>query len=295
LNLWSRDVITRQIQARLRKVGGVSVKRLLPEKDLDGIGPFIYFDHFGPVDVAAGKGIAVPPHPHIGLATVTYLFSGELVHRDSLGHEQMIRPGEVNWMTAGRGIVHSERTDPGGAAAGGVIHGIQTWVALPPAAEQCPPDFANYRPASLPCWQTDGAAVTVIAGRAYGETSPVRARSELSYVDIGLEPGVEAPLPPEPPDLGIYLVSGAVTVGSVVLRPGALGLLASRDRGLRVRALERSRLMLLGGAPVESPPYLWWNFVASSRARIEQAKSDWRNHRFPPVPGDAGRMDMPGE
>ena len=262
------------IDPRPRDLGGFSVRRVLPAAGLRMVGSFIFFDHMGPADFAPGTGIDVRPHPHIGIATVTYLYEGALLHRDSLGVVQDIEPGAVNWMTAGRGIVHSERTGPALRQSGHRIHGIQSWVALPRADEETEPAFRHYPAATLPELTVGDARLRIIAGTAYGAASPVEVRSPTLYVDVRLPRGGSLPLPADHEERGVYLAEGRATIGSdsvtagqmAVLEPGAATTLTAR---------EDVRAMLLGGAPADGPRHIWWNLVSSSEARIEQAKRDW--------------------
>jgi hypothetical protein len=243
----------------------------------------------------AGEGIDVRPHPHIGLATVTYLLDGQIRHRDSLGTVQDIKPGEVNWMTAGRGIVHSERTGPDVRAAGSNLFGLQCWVALPQAKEECDPAFSHTGSQELPILDGDGATARIIAGSYFGKTSPVPVQSPLFYVDLALQPGARLTLPAEYPEQALYVVDGTLDLGRdgrfeqgqlLVLKPGAtVTLAATENRGARV--------MLLGGEPMDGPRYLTWNFVSSSADRIEQAKEDWKAMRFPHVPGETEFIPLP--
>jgi hypothetical protein len=256
------------------------------------VGPFIFFDHMGPAALAPGDGLDVRPHPHIGLATVTYLFDGEILHRDSVGSVQPIRPGDVNWMTAGRGIVHSERTPPGLRAAGARVHGIQTWVALPRAQEETAPAFAHYAAAALPVVTLPGVAVRVIAGTALGARSPVEVFSPTLYAAAELAPGARLALPPEHEERAVYLVEGAARVAGTALEPGAMAVLAA-GADVEIRADTTSVVMLVGGEKMHGARFIWWNFVSSSRERIEQAKADWREDRFPPVPGETERIPLP--
>jgi redox-sensitive bicupin YhaK (pirin superfamily) len=271
------------IEARTRDLGeGFAVRRILPAARRRMVGPFIFFDHMGPVDFAPGHGLDVRPHPHIALATVTYLFEGEIVHRDSLGSHETIRPGEVNWMTAGRGIVHSERTGPELRARGARLHGIQLWVALPAEHEEHAPEFHHHDAASLPELELAGARVRVLAGSAYGATSPVRTFSPLAYVDATVPAGGELPLP-DAEERALYVADGRVSCGSERAGSGTMLVLAAAARAFRAET--PARVMLIGGAPV-GPRHIFWNFVSSSPERIEQAKADWRAGRFPKVPGD---------
>jgi redox-sensitive bicupin YhaK (pirin superfamily) len=255
------------------------------------VGPFIFFDHMGPAALAPGEGLDVRPHPHIGLATVTYLFEGEILHRDSVGSVQAIRPGDVNWMTAGRGIVHSERT-PEALRGGARVHGIQTWVALPRAHEEAEPAFAHHAAATLPVVELPGATVRVIAGTALGARSPVGVFSETLYAAAELAPGASLVVPTEHDERAVYVVDGSAAVAGVALAPGEMAVLAPGGH-VEVRAGASSTVMLVGGAKMDGPRFIWWNFVSSSRERIERAKAEWREDRFPPVPGETERIPLP--
>jgi redox-sensitive bicupin YhaK (pirin superfamily) len=273
------------IEGRLRDLGGFSVLRVLPATVRRMVGPFIFFDHFGPAAFPPGAGMNVRPHPHINLATVTYLFEGDIVHRDSLGSEQLIRPADVNWMTAGRGIVHSERSDPLARATGGRMHGIQLWVALPTADEETEPSFHHHPAHTLPRQDGDGVALRVIAGTAFGLTSPVRTFSPLFYVDAALNDGATLALPDDHEERSFYVTTGRVRCGDQVFEPGRLVVF---DRGARpsLHAEGPARVVLLGGAPLDGDRHIWWNFVSSRRERIDEAKRAWKEGRFPRVPGD---------
>ncbi|MBK9090617.1 MAG: pirin family protein [Holophagales bacterium] len=273
------------IDARRRDIGGFAVRRLLPFRLRRLVGPFVYFDEMGPVSFEPGSGLDVLPHPHIGLETVTYLYGGELLHRDSLGSRQLIRPGDVNWMTAGRGIVHSERTPPDVRAAGATLHGLQLWVALPPDAEETEPAFVHHPGATLPEVDRDGVRLRVLASSAYGATSPVKVRSPLFYVDVAMAAGSELPLPVEHEERAVYVVEGSIAAGAERSGPGSL-LVFAPGGGVVLRAEAPARAVLIGGAPLERPPLIDWNFVSGSRERIERAKRDWKEGRFPRVPGD---------
>lgn len=278
------ETIALVIEARPRDLGGFGVRRALPSGERRMVGPFIFFDHMGPTELAAGHGIDVRPHPHIALATVTYLFAGEMVHRDSLGSLQPIRPGDVNWMLAGRGIVHSERTGDEVRRRGGPLHGIQSWVALPRADEENAPFFDHHPAATIPAIHRAGAALHVVAGEAYGARSPVRVASPTLYVAAALESGAALPLPDEHPERAVYVVEGELAVGP--RRFGAGTMVVFHPGAAEVHARAASRLVLIGGAPLDGERHIWWNFVASSRERIERAKADWREGRFGVVPGD---------
>ena len=282
------------VDARRRDIGGLAVRRLLPWRQRRLVGPFVYFDEMGPVSLEPGTGLDVLPHPHIGLETVTYLYDGELLHRDSLGSRQLIRPGDVNWMTAGRGIVHSERTPPEGRAAGAPLHGLQLWVALSPDSEETEPAFVHHPAATLPELDRAGVRLRVLAGSAYGETSPVKARAPLFYVDVAMPAGSALPLPDEHEERAVYVVSGSIAVGAEQSGPGRMLVFAPRAEVV-LRAESPARAVLIGGASLERQPYIDWNFVSASRERIERAKRDWREGRFPRVPGDEAEfVPLPG-
>ena len=278
------DPIALVVEARPRDLGGFGVRRALPSTGRRMVGPFIFFDHIGPSEMPPGHGIDVRPHPHIALATVTYLFAGEMDHRDSLGSYQTIKPGDVNWMLAGRGIAHSERTGEEARRRGGPLHGIQSWVALPTADEENAPRFDHHPAATIPHLARPGAALQIVAGTAYGARSPVGVCSPTLYVAATLEAGATLPLPDEHPERAIYVVEGEVSVGPRRLAPGAMAVF--NPGAAEVRAVAPSRFVLIGGAPVDGERHIWWNFVASSPARIERAKTDWKEGRFGVVPGD---------
>lgn len=274
------------IEARTRALtNGFTVRRLLPSLPRRMVGPFIFFDHMGPVRLAANQGVDVPPHPHIGLATVTYLFEGELLHRDSLGSEQLITPGAVNWMTAGRGIVHSERSPAAAREAGPRVHGLQLWVALPTAFEEVEPSFRHHAADTIPVVERGDARVRVVAGSAFGATSPVKALSELFYVDADLPHGAELEVPEAYPERAAYVVDGAISCDGEEYGAGTM-IVFREGVTACVTAAAPSRVMLLGGAPLDGERHIWWNFVSSSTERIEQAKRAWKEQRFPKVPGD---------
>jgi len=256
------------------------------------VGPFIFFDHIGPAEFAPGEGLDVRPHPHIHLATVTYLFEGEILHRDSLGSVQPIRPGAVNWMTAGHGIVHSERSGDESRARRERLHGIQSWVALPRAEEGRDPCFVHHPADTLPELEQGGATLRLVAGSAFGETSPVEVFSPLFYLDVRLPRGVTAPVPEEPRERAVYVASGAVEVGGRSLKEGQMAIL---DHGVHgaVRGEEDARVLFFGGEPLDGERHLWWNFVSSSQAAIDAAKRRWRDGGFDPVPGDDEFIPLP--
>jgi redox-sensitive bicupin YhaK (pirin superfamily) len=272
------------IEGRPRDLGGFSVERVLPARERRLVGPFIFFDHFGPVTMPPGVGMDVRPHPHINLATVTYLFEGELVHRDSLGSHQVIRPGEVNWMTAGRGIVHSERSPAHERTRGARAHGLQLWVALPREYEETAPAFDHYDQAVLPQLPAPGLERRLIAGSAWGVASPVRTLSPLFYVDVAMAPEAQLVLPDEYEERAAYVLSGTVRAGDQRLVAGQIAVFPTGRTVLQAEG--QARVMLLGGAPLDGERHIWWNFVSSSQERIEQAKRAWREGLFPRVPGD---------
>lgn len=285
------SAILARIAPAPRDIGSFSVRRALPAREQRSVGPFVFFDEMGPVTLAAGDGLDVRPHPHIGLATVTYLFEGAITHRDSLGVVQVIRPGDVNWMTAGRGIVHSERTPDELRRTGSRLHGIQTWIALPEAEEETAPAFHHHPAASLPRWEEPRAVLRLIAGTGFGRTAPVRVASSMLYVHAELQPGAHLSVPPEHPERAVYLVTGDLSVADEELTPGTLAVLAP---GTPVTLTSRTGagLMILGGTGL-GPRHLWWNFVARTPARIAQAKADWAAGRFPPVPGETEFIPLP--
>jgi redox-sensitive bicupin YhaK (pirin superfamily) len=257
------------------------------------IGPFIFFDQMGPAEFLLGAGMDVRPHPHIGLSTVTYLFDGEIIHRDSLGTVLPIRPGELNWMTAGRGIAHSERTAPELRSAGSRLFGIQSWVALSAADEETRPDFVHYGAEEMPVLTGEGKTMRVIAGSVLGASSPVRTSSAMFYADVSLTAGASVPLDPDHQERAIYTVAGDVEIAGDVFGPAQLLVFRPGDR-ITIRAKSNARFMALGGEPMDGPRHIWWNFVSSSKDRIEQAKADWKMARFESVPGDSEFIPLPG-
>jgi redox-sensitive bicupin YhaK (pirin superfamily) len=282
----SCDALEMVIAPRVRDLGGFNVRRALPSAQRQMVGPFIFWDQMGPAELAVGEGIDVRPHPHIGLATVTYLFDGKIMHRDSLGSAQAITPGDVNWMTAGKGIVHSERTTAEWKGEPGrKMFGIQSWVALPKAAEEVEPDFFHHRAETLPLIEAEGKRVRIIAGSLFGKTAPVRTFSEMFYADAELAPGAKMPLPAGHEERGIYIAEGTIDIAGDTFESGRLLVFRPGDE-ITVTALAPSRLLLLGGEPMDGPRHIWWNFVSSSRERIEQAKENWTQKRFDIVPGD---------
>ncbi|WP_305042762.1 pirin family protein [Geoalkalibacter sp.] len=281
------------LEPKDRDLGGFSVRRLMPSDRLKSIGPFVFFDHLGPARFAPGTGIDVRPHPHIGLATITYLFDGEILHRDSLGHVQPIRPGEINWMTAGRGIVHSERTPPALRQAGHDLHALQLWVALPVDQEETDPEFLHYDAAQLPSVEKAGLSLRVMIGEAFGVQSPVKTYSPTLYLDARLAKGSILPLPDGVEERAVYVVAGSLAARDRLIPSHHLAVF-DETPGIELIATEDSRLVVIGGKPLGKRT-VWWNLVASRRELIEQAKADWKNGRFPQVPGETEFIPLPGD
>jgi redox-sensitive bicupin YhaK (pirin superfamily) len=284
------DPIELTIEPRIRSLGEFDVRRVLPAAARRMVGPFVFLDHMGPAVFPPGQGIAVRPHPHIGLATITYLFEGEIMHRDSLGFVQLIEAGAVNLMTAGRGIVHSERaTDD--VVMISRLHGIQSWLALPLELEETEPGFAHYPAGSLPELEVGEATVRVIMGEAYGARSPVTTYSPTLYLEVRLPAGAELALPRDASERAAYVTEGAITIAGHGYPEGTLAV-ARSGAEVGVRATSPSRLMIVGGEPL-GPRHIWWNFVSSSKERIEQGKRDWAEGRFAGVPGDDEFIPLP--
>jgi redox-sensitive bicupin YhaK (pirin superfamily) len=286
------DAIDLVIVPRTSDLGGFSVRRALPNARRRMVGPFIFCDHMGPAEFRSGQGLDVRPHPHIGLATVTYLFDGEIVHRDSLGNDIPIRPHAVNWMTAGRGIAHSERTSLDHRMAGEKLHGMQCWVALSKDAEETAPAFVHYDAAALPVVSGEGKIIRIVAGAAYGQRSPVKTAWDTIFADAVLDAGATLPLDADYQERAIYIVSGEIEIARDRFDAGRLIIFRSGDR-LTVKALAPTRLAILGGATMDGPRHIWWNFVSSRKERIEQAKADWKAGRFAAVPGDPEFIPLP--
>ena len=286
------DAIEHVINARPRDIGGFEVARALPYAKRRTVGPFIFFDRMGPAEFGPGEGIDVRPHPHIGLATVTYLFDGEIMHRDDLGYEQPIRPGDVNWMTAGRGIVHSERTRAEVRDSHSTMFGIQSWVALPKDQEEADPAFFHYPANTLPAISRDGVEMRLIAGTAYGETSPVATESHMFYVDVRMDTGTSLEVTDEHEERAVYVVEGAIAIDGETHGENEMLILAP-NADVTVTAQGVSRIMLLGGAPIDGERHIWWNFVSSSKERIDQAKADWKEGRFGKIEGDDDFIPLP--
>jgi redox-sensitive bicupin YhaK (pirin superfamily) len=284
------DEVAMVIQPRSRDLGGFTVRRVLPSPKCRAVGPFVFFDEMGPADFAPGQGIEVRPHPHIGLATVTFLFAGQILHRDSLGFVQAIEPGAVNLMTAGRGIVHSERTDPALRRVGQFLHGIQTWMALPEDRQEIDPDFVHYPAERLPKHTRSGVTTTLIVGEAHGLRSPVAVHAATLYLEHRMEAGSQVPLPHHVAERAVYVVAGEVTLGTGTFSEGMMVVL--RAGGIELRARSDSHVMVIGGDPIGAR-HIWWNFVHSSPERIEQAKRDWSAGAFAKVPGDDEFIPLP--
>ena len=283
----SCDPIETIIVPRTSDLGGFSVRRALPSVKKRMVGPFIFFDQMGPAELIVGGGIDVRPHPHIGLATITYLFEGEIYHRDSLGTDQLITPGAINWMTAGKGIVHSEREREERMKAPRPLFGLQTWVALPHHLEETAPDFQHLPNEAQPEFSDGGASVKLIAGSLYGHTAPVKTASDMFYADVTLEPGAKIPLDAGHEERGIYTIAGQITIAGQSFDPAQLMVFKPGDKlVIENTSPAPARFVLLGGAAMDGHRYIWWNFVSSSKERIEQAKEDWRQGRFDIVPGD---------
>jgi redox-sensitive bicupin YhaK (pirin superfamily) len=283
--------IYKLLESEEKDLGGFKVRRILPHDTHQMVGPFIFFDHLGPSVFAAGKGVDVRPHPHIGLATVTYLFEGVILHRDSLGSVQEIHPGAVNWMTAGHGIVHSERTPDFVRAQEAALHGIQTWVALPTEAEETEPWFRHYQAHDLPIWQNEGVSFKLIAGHAYGHQSPVQTFSPMIYLEVNLAPNSQFILPADYPERAIYSITGELIIDGVTIEPHRLAILAP-ERSIQISAKTAAHCVVIGGNPV-GERHKWWNFVSSRLERIEQAKADWQNKQFAEVPLEAEFIPLP--
>jgi len=288
----SSDAIELAIVPRTVDLGGLTVRRALPSARRRMVGPFIFFDHFGPAEFRSGAGLDVRPHPHIGLATVSYLFDGEIVHRDSLGTLATIKPGDVNWMKAGRGIAHSERTDEKRRTGGDHLHGLQCWNALPAAQEESAPDFIHHGVDALPLIAGEGKTVRLVAGAMYGAKAPLETTWDTLFADATLKAGARLPVDADYEERAIYVVAGDVEIAGDTFGPGQLLVLRPGDR-LSVVATGDARVVLVGGAPMDGPRHIWWNFVSSRKDRIEAGKADWKAGRFEPVPGDSEFIPLP--
>lgn len=294
--------VSRTIKPRRRDLlGGFEVARVLPSAEQRSVGPFVFFDHMGPAKFSPGKGLDVRPHPHVGLATVTYLFEGEIMHRDSLGTEQSIRPGDVNWMVAGRGIVHSERTPQAPRRAGSSLHGIQSWFALPRDQEEVKPSFAHHPVNRLPTLNRGDVNVRLILGKGFGLTSPVKVLSPTIYADAMVAERGALELAPDYPERAIYVVEGSAEISGVVVEAGSLAVLLP-EVAVTIHARGFTRFMILGGEPLDGARQLWWNFVASDAAKLEAAKAEWgeatangfkATSRFALPPGETDAITLP--
>jgi hypothetical protein len=278
------------IDSELKDLGGFSVRRVLPAAARSMVGPFIFFDHFGPTEFPPGEGVQVRPHPHIGLSTVTYLFEGEIIHRDSLGYVQAIQTGAVNLMTAGRGIVHSERAGDDLERVSR-LHGLQVWMALPVAEEVCDPEFTHYPASELPGFEQDGVAIRVIMGEAFGHESPVTQYAPTLYLECNFPAATVLKLPNSHDEIAAYVVTGEMRIGESIVTAGRMAV-APAGESLRLQAAKDSHVIVIGGARF-GERHIWWNYVSSSRQRIEQAKQDWRNKRFDEVPGESEFIPLP--
>lgn len=284
------DAIETLIVPRARDLGGFEVRRALPAPKRQMVGPFIFFDQAGPAELLTGQGIDVRPHPHIGLGTVTYLLRGDFHHRDSTGADQIIRPGELNWMVAGRGVTHSERTSAMARSGPNSLFGIQTWLALPDSHEDMAPMFEHHASEALPVIEDRGVTVRLILGSAYGEKAPATLFSEAFYADVTLAPGGRLPLPDGHEDRGLYILDGSLSIAGQEFEAGRMMVFRPGDRITVAAGSRGARLMILGGATLPGPRYIWWNFVASSRERIEEAKAAWRAENW-----GQGRFDLPAD
>ena len=284
-DIGSCDPVDLVIQPTVHDLGGFQVRRVLPVAKRRMVGPFIFFDHMGPAVLPPEQPINVRPHPHIGLSTLTWLFEGTIMHRDSLGYAQEITPGEVNWMTAGKGIVHSERTPERLMGQANPLSGLQAWMALPKTHEETDPSFQHFEADALPVVDGDGVRAVVVAGTAWGQTAPVAVFSETLYADVTLRAGATLTVGTEHEERAIYPLSGEVEIDGDTFAPGGM-LVLKPNVTFDIKAAKDTHLVLIGGAAMDGPRHIWWNFVHSDKERIAQAKADWREKRFPPVPGD---------
>ncbi len=286
------DSIEHIIIPRVGDIGGFEVHRALPSRARQMVGPFIFWDQMGPGEFLTDKGVDVRPHPHIGLSTVTYLFKGTLDHKDSLGFDQRIEVGDVNLMTAGSGIVHSERTGTDIRKTPSELFGIQSWLALPKKYEENSPAFKHIDKTALPVMEYHGVSARLIMGGLWGKSSPVQSFTDTLYIDVSLEAGANFELPSETEERAVYALGGRIEIGGVVHEPSQMLVFRPGDQ-IVVKALDNVRLMVLGGEAADGPRHIWWNFVSSSKERIEQAKEDWRKNRFDAVVGDDEFIPLP--
>ncbi len=280
----TKQLLVNLVSPKIADLGEFSVRRLLPSAKQRAVGPWVFFDHMGPVNFKPGPGVSVRPHPHINLATVTYLFEGEILHRDSLGHKQLIHPGDINLMVAGSGIVHSERESEDSVQYESRLHGLQLWLALPESEEETTPQFLHYPSTDIPTLSINGVTVTVMMGRAFGMTSPVKTFTDTLYLEACLGPGQQIMFPDKAEELAVYVAQGCLEISGEMVSEHTLAILNPRADGV-ISARENSRIVFIGGTPV-GPRFMWWNFISSRKERIEQAKLDWREGRFDKVPGD---------
>ena len=284
------DAIETVIVPRTRDLGDFEVRRALPAPQRQMVGPFIFFDQAGPAEFLTGQGVDVRPHPHIGLGTVTFLYRGDFHHRDSIGTDQVILPGAVNWMVAGKGVTHSERTSEAGRKGPHSLYGIQTWIALPEDCEDMAPIFEHHGKETLPQFDAEGIKATLILGHAYGEKAPATLYSETFYLDVALAPGARFPLPDDHEDRGLYITEGSVTVAGDTFEAGRMMVFRPGDKITVAAGAQGARLMALGGATLNGPRYVWWNFVASSREKIAHAREEWRAANW-----GEGQFDLPAD
>lgn len=282
------DAIETLIVPRAHDLGGFEVRRALPSPKRQMVGPFIFFDQAGPAEFVTGRGVDVRPHPHIGLATVTYLYRGEFQHRDSLGTNQVILPGAVNWMIAGRGVTHSERTSEATRKAPHNLFGIQTWVALPEDKEDVAPSFEHHGKDVLPIVEDDGVSLRLILGRAYGETAPARIFSDTFYGDVTMKAGARLPLPDDHEDRGLYVTEGSISIAGEEFEAGQMMVFRPNDQITVAAGTQGARVIVLGGETLNGPRYIWWNFVSSKKERIDEAKEEWRKAQW-----GNGQFDLP--
>ncbi|TNF47730.1 MAG: pirin family protein [Deltaproteobacteria bacterium] len=287
----SCSAVRNRLEPKDKDLGGFSVRRLLPSREQRSVGPFIFFDHLGPALFAPGTGIDVRPHPHIGLATVTYVFAGEVLHRDSLGKVQHIRPSEINWMTAGKGIAHSERTPPGLRKQGHTLHALQLWLALPEEEEQTEPDFSHYGSEDLPLIEESSRSIRVMIGEAYGVKSAVKTFSSTLYVEAQLKAGQSIIVPEHIEERAVYVVTGGVSAKESLIPQHTMAVL-DETPGIELVAKEDTTLVIIGGTPL-GKRIMWWNLVSTREELMEKAKQDWREGRFPKVPGETEYIPLP--
>jgi redox-sensitive bicupin YhaK (pirin superfamily) len=280
------------IPYRDRSIGSMNVRRVLPFPKRRAVGPFVFVDDFGPVEIFQSKSLDILPHPHIGLATVTYLFSGKMTHRDSVGSVQVIEPGEVNWMTAGRGVVHSERVSDAPNISGEKLVGVQTWVALPENREEVEPDFSHHASEELPVMEAEGIRAKIILGEIFGKKSPVETLSNPVYAECDLKNSALLSIPADIEERSIYILSGALLINEQRFEGGTMVVFEAEKEAL-LKAEGAAKFMIIGGARLEKPRFMWWNFVSSSRERIEQAKKDWREGNFKMIPGETEFIPLP--